>query len=372
MVGTAIILGEQGMSALGFLDWLRGSGENAVTIPPMDGALRPNDELDRAAVLATAHAPDNLVVHGEKLLFSSGRTVFAAVGQPRPELHFDADVTCLASDGVGALAVGLDSGTLLIRGGQFDGMEFGSSAAGALVSPTACLFRSPSRLVVALGSTGNPPSRWKWDLMEGNKSGNIWEFDLAGKSSRRLAGNLAWPNGLLELGDGALAVSESWRHCISRIAADGRRTELVGELPAYPGRLARAANGEILLTGFAPRRQLVEFILREPAYRRRMMAEVPEAYWMAPALKSGRDFREPLQGGAIRHLGIMKPWAPTKSYGLVMIMDRDFNFKASLHSRMGGRRHGITSCIEHSGRLISTSKGGDVVLESEMAGWTGA
>ncbi len=360
------------MNVLRLFDWLRGSGEYAVTIPSTDGALKPNDELERAETLAAVAAPDNLVSHQGKLFFSSGGGVFASANQPVPQMRFDADVTCLSSDGGGALAIGLDDGRLIVRGGAFDGAHPNPEPGGGIVSPTACLFRSTSRLVVAFGSAIHPPSRWKRDLMEANVSGSIWEFDLAAGTSRKLAGGLAWPNGLLDLGNGELAFSESWRHRLMKIAADGRVTVLVDELPTYPARLSRAGNGDILLAGFAPRRQLVEFILREPAYNRRMMSEVPEDYWMAPALRSGRDFREPLQGGAIRHLGIMKPWAPTKSYGLVIVMDRDFNFKASLHSRMGGNRHGITSCIEHGGRLISSSKGGDVVLASEMTWGTGA
>ncbi|KSV87271.1 hypothetical protein N184_31480 [Sinorhizobium sp. GL28] len=338
----------------------------------MDGALKPNDELDHALILAAMAEPDNLMVHQGRLFYSSGGTVFTNFDQPKSEMHFDADVTCLASNGDNVVAIGLDAGKLLVRGGAFDGAEPKPDLGGGIISPTACLFRSSSRLVVAFGSATNRPSRWKWDLMEGNASGSIWEFDLAARTSRKLAGGLAWPNGLLDLGNGELAFSESWRHRLMKIAADGRVTQLLDELPTYPARLSRASNGDILLAGFAPRRQLVEFILREPAYKRRMMSEVPEDYWMAPALKSGRDFREPLQGGAIRHLGVMKPWAPTKSYGLVIIMDKDFNFKTSLHSRMGGNRHGVTSCVEHAGRLIFSSKGGDMVLASEMAWGTGA
>ena len=54
--------------------------------------------------------------------------------------------------------------------------------------------------------------------------------------------------------------------------------------PAYPGRIAPAADGYWLAL-FAPRSQLVEFVLREPAYRKRMMAEVPQPFWIAPTLQ---------------------------------------------------------------------------------------
>ena len=47
------------------LDVFRG---RAITIPPMDGPLRPNTALDEAAVLETAEAPDNLCFDGKRVL----------------------------------------------------------------------------------------------------------------------------------------------------------------------------------------------------------------------------------------------------------------------------------------------------------------
>ena len=99
------------------------------------------------------------------------------------------------------------------------------------------------------------------------------------------------------------------------------RRSLHADLPAYPGRIAPAADGYWLAL-FAPRSQLVEFVLREPAYRKRMMAEVPQPFWVAPKLRSGRSFYESLQGGGVKHLGLLKPWAPTMSAGLCVKLDR--------------------------------------------------
>ena len=55
------------------LDLFRGT---AVTIPPMDGALKPNTALDDAPVALEIDAPDNLCGDGERLIFSSGEKVF--------------------------------------------------------------------------------------------------------------------------------------------------------------------------------------------------------------------------------------------------------------------------------------------------------
>ena len=93
-----------------------------------------------------------------------------------------------------------------------------------------------------------------------------------------------------------------------------------------------------------------------------MMGEVDKAFWIAPALASGKSFHEPMQGGALKQMGVLKPWAPTRSYGLVIELSPDFVPLRSFHSRAGGRRHGITSALERNGKLYATSKGGNELV----------
>jgi hypothetical protein len=52
------------------IDLFRGK---AVTIPPLDGALKPNTALDDADVVQRAARPDNVVKRGNTLLYSSGK-----------------------------------------------------------------------------------------------------------------------------------------------------------------------------------------------------------------------------------------------------------------------------------------------------------
>ena len=59
------------------LDVFRGK---AITIPPMDGPLRPNTALDEAAVVRRAAEPDNLCFDGRQVLYSSGTEVLALTG----------------------------------------------------------------------------------------------------------------------------------------------------------------------------------------------------------------------------------------------------------------------------------------------------
>ena len=124
------------------------------------------------------------------------------------------------------------------------------------------------------------------------------------------------------------------------------------DLPGYPARLAPASDGAAWLAVFAPRSQLIEFVLREDGYRRRMVNEIDPDYWIAPTLANGRSFLEPIQGGALKQMGVLKPWAPSRSYGLVIKLNDDFEPTLSLHSRADGSRHGTTSVLEHSATLL--------------------
>ena len=69
-----------------------------------------------------------------------------------------------------------------------------------------------------------------------------------------------------------------------------------------------------------------------------------------------------LQGGGVKHLGILKPWAPTLSFGMVILTDGNFLPYESYQSRADGITHGITSAIVQDGALYAVSKGDDVVV----------
>jgi hypothetical protein len=61
-------------------------------------------------------------------------------------------------------------------------------------------------------------------------------------------------------------------------------------------------------------------------------------------------------------MGINKPWAPSRSYGLLVRLDEDLQPAASFHSRANGLRHGLTSAIEVDDRILAASKGGDAII----------
>ena len=334
------------------IDRFRGRGAHAATVPPMDGALRPNTLLEQAAVVARIAAPDNLVFYRGQVLFSSGpmiHTLDPATGATTEWRRCAGEVTAMAV-AEGTLAIGLSDGSLILSGATDRTVK----TLGACI--TAIAPASADRLIVCIGSARNPAAEWKRDLLQGGATGSVWALSVADGSLQKLADGLSWPAGAAMAGDRVVVV-EAWKHRLTPLGT----APLITDLPGYPARLSPAPGGWWLAV-FAPRNQLIELVLREDDYRTRMMREVDPAHWIAPSLSPAADFNEPMQGGAIRTHGIIKPWAPTRSYGLLVRLDADFRPIASCHSRADGRFHGVTSALHFGDRVLVASKGGHAIL----------
>jgi len=347
-----------------WLERFLGRGSAAVTVPPLDGALKPNSLLEEAEPGFVMPAPDNLTPVEGVPVWSSGAQLLKLDGD-KPSLFatLQSNVTALAYSDAGYIAVACESHGIVILDPDGQSVNTALRDGGKYNCVTALAFADDDALLVCIGSTENALSAWQRDLLEQARAGQLLRIDLNSGEVKQLANGLAFPSGVLAERDGSIIVSESWATRLIRFGADGRMgAQLIEDLPGYPARLARAARGGYWLSIFAPRSPLIEFVLREPTYRRAMMAEVAPENWIAPALQSGLSFHEPMQGGALKQMGILKPWAPTRSYGLVVELNRNFTPIRSLHSRAGGRRHGITSAVEFDGRLWLTSKGGGEVV----------
>ncbi len=340
------------------LDIFRGK---AVTIPPLDGAFRADTRIEDAPVFASLVDVDNLVVHDGRILATSDNAIYALEEGAEPTVveSFSAPVSALAVSAQGALAVALESGEL-----TFDGRAVALPQGVSCI--TALAFGPHGTLWLANGSDRHAPSGWVADLMEKNSGGSIWRSEPGEDGFRKVAGGLAFPYGLLPDAGGVI-VSEAWRHRLVRFDVSGTPSRISEHLPGYPARLTPIPGGGALLSMFAPRNRLIELVLQEGHYRYDMMAQIPREYWIAPALSSGVSFLEPLQCGGIKTMGVHKPWAPSRSYGLVVRLDEDMLAVESFHSRASGKRHGICSAIFHDGRILAASKGGDCVVALDPA-----
>ena len=351
----------------GFADRLLGRGDATITVPSFDGALKPNQILEKAETIGQFDAPEDLASDGKSLYIADGTAILRFDGTATAEVRrFDRAVTALCCLPDGGIAVALDG-----REVQVFATPSASSAAVNFSDPSFnaidALSPGPTGTLIATdGSTARPYRQWVHDLMERGRSGRVFTLDIASGRTRAVASGLSYAFGACAAGD-ALFVSESWRHRLIGIAPDGSQRAVLDNLPVYPSRLSPAADGGFWLTAFAARTQLVEFVLRENAYRRRMMAEIDPEYWIAPKLKSGQSFLEPMQGAHIKTMGVVKPWAPPRSYGLVIRLSASGVPLYALHSRVDGVNHGVVAAVELNGALFVLAKGPGRLLRLPLA-----
>jgi sugar lactone lactonase YvrE len=350
-----------------FTNRFLGRGEATITVPSFDGALKPNQKLEAAETLLECDAPEDLAGDGSRLYVADGRRILRLDGRDATELRvLDQPISAIAAL-PGGLAVALNGREVRLYQNPTSGDPVATFADPAFNAINALATAPDGTLLATDGSATRGVGEWEHDLMELNRSGRVYRLDPNTRTVTRLAAGLGHAFGVCAAYPNVL-VSESWRHRLISIAPHGSRRIIVGHLPVYPSRLAKAANGGYWLTAFTARTQLVEFILREPAYRRRMMAEIDPAFWVVPRLRSGLSFKEPMQGAHLKTMGVIKPWAPPRSYGLVIRLSADGTPLYSLHSRVDGINHGIVAAEEAGGDLVMIAKGPGRVLRLPLAG----
>lgn len=348
-------------------------------IPSMDGALSPNDALDRCRPVGealpgaddVAEAPDGAlyVSAGPRVLRLSGpgyaeRAAVAEFPGAAGGLALHPDgrlLVCVAGHGLAAIDAA--GGQRWLTEAEGRPLHCLTSVA---VAPDGTIFASE-------GSRLNLPEEWCRDLLQRNRAGRVIACGPGLDAPQVLLRDLAYPHGLAVSPDGRfLWLAESWRHRVSRAPIAGRGlgplAPVIRNLPGYPARLGPAADGGFWLAIFALRTHLIEFVLREDDFRDEMMRTVAPEYWIGPALATSGDALEPMQSGGIKALGIQKPWAPPRSYGLVARLDAEGEIVESLHSRVGGRYHGVTAARDVAQGLVIVSKGhGRLLLETSGA-----
>ncbi len=338
-----------------------------ISVPAMDGVLKPNNRLEDSPCILNVAGLDDVAPVASGLVLSAGSSLVAfpvpsGGGDVETVSTFQGTIGFLAVLDDGRYAVGVTGqGVYLGLPGDFRLIEFAAELSACMTAATQA---ADGRLAICIGSRRNTASEWKRDLMEKGRSGCLCLLDLDTGSTVIVAEDLAFPYGVAALADGRLIVAESWRHSIVAIdTASGKRAVLLEDLPAYPSRLSPALDGGYWLTLFAPRRQLFEFVLREDGFRNEMLQTVDPEEWVGPSLSASTRYDHPLQQGAVRQMGILKPWAPSSSYGLVVRCDENMRPVESLHSRADGALHGMTGICETKDGVFAVARGaGKLVL----------
>lgn len=319
----------------------------------LEGALGPNDRLDQAAAMAVPAPGAMCVLHVALLVASRNRLLRFPAWGAVPEVWrvFDAPVTALAASPGGRMAVGLGDRLAVVDGD-----------APPAIWPTAPLGRIgdlcfADEETVALADPGYAPDQpvltlAPWDPVARGQLMLI----RAGGEARQIAGGLHAPMGVAP-DAGGLLVTELDR---ARILDDTGRVRQAG-FPAYLGRLRPISKGYALAC-LSRRDPLIEFLRTEPDFVRLMKTEIDPGHWIAPRERPDFTHDLPVTLGATRLHGAIKPWAPSFSYGLVILLDAALMPTGSAHSRANGQRHAIADVCEWQGSLIALSRASEEVL----------
>jgi hypothetical protein len=170
------------------LDAALGRGESAITIPALDGALRPNRRLDEASNRIPISRPSGIIAGPEGVLVSAGDEIrrLDAPGAWTLVHKAKSAISCLGR-AAGGIAVGLENGTIEVIGGRFDGATFDPTAEARC--PTA-IEGTEDGLYVCHGSSSSSPSNWQrvsWNAMPQDP---VWLLDPASEAA--IGSSTAW------------------------------------------------------------------------------------------------------------------------------------------------------------------------------------
>lgn len=342
-------------------------------IPALDGAFSPNQRLDKARKIGDdIDRPDDLALGPDGALYLSTDTVvlrcappdfttrreFARLSAPVGSLAWTPGgdlIACVSRYGLVALS---QAGEVIARLERAGGEP--------IVCPTAVTVAEDGTVYATDGSRHYPPEAWLHDLMAGHApSGRLISWNQDFTNATVLATHLSWPNGIVvSHNNDDVLVSESWVHRLTAFSRTGSgRRILAKNFAGYPARINRGQLKDYWITFFALRTHLTEFVLRERNFREAMIKTVPQELWIGPTLGDHFDHREPTQIGRIKKLGIQKPWAPARSYGLIARLDNRGEALESLHSRVDGLIHGVTAAGPVGARVLAISKGRNCLVE---------
>ena len=243
----------------------------------------------------------------ERFLSPTARSVVrlgdAARGPRSPASTAGITALCALPDGGFAVALGGEE--VRIEGGPLDGRRWTRCRRRALPcgerDQRGCRWNARRHRRLAAATT---VAHWAHDLME------PWRERPPGLARSAERARRAKSRTGLEYAFGACAAGRR-DPGLGELASSARRRRAERpaprpcsmRLPVYPSRLVAAAGGGFWLTAFAARTQLVEFVLRETAFRRRMMKEIAPEHWIAPRLRSGQSYPRADAGRASAHHG---------------------------------------------------------------------
>ncbi|WP_230173533.1 hypothetical protein [Rhizobium sp. CECT 9324] len=339
--------------------------KSRVSEPPamtLEGILGPNSRLDEALAIAVAR-PDALVVSTDgRLLISSGTSVLVAdrwADATSPWIALDQTVTALATSPGGLVAVGLESGEVRVHDRRGQPLAWPAPAGGPGSGAGAvsdCMFLSEDEIAVVRNGYASAQEALAMAPWEAGQAGTVTGYARDG-ATRVIARNLSCPMGICRDGRGEIALTELDTARVVDVSGQVHR----GGFPAYLGRLRKTQQG-YLLACLSRRDPLIEFLRTERSFVEEMKETIDPRHWISPRASPDFSHDFPIELGATRLFGEIKPWAPSFSYGLLITLDENFMPMGSMQSRANGRRHAISDAVIWNGDVIAVSQASGEIL----------
>ena len=292
-------------------------------MPSFDGALKPNQALEtRRDVCSNAPRPRIWRRDGADVYLADGAGLRPHRRRRRhPTIReFDRPITALACLPGGGIAVALD-GARSPRLSPIPRRRARARPSLARACAASTRWRRPAakRCYATDGSATRDVDDWAWDLMErGRTRPRACGSTSTDRRQSPLAAASRYAFGACAM-DGRRSVSRKLAPSADRGRAERRRAGRAGRIcrsiPRGCRRPPAAATGS---RPSSPARQLVEFVLREaglsPAHDGGDRSGITGS---RRGCARAQSFKEPMQGAHLKTMGVVKPWAPPRSYGLV-------------------------------------------------------
>src|ERR1700742_2751891 len=188
-----------------FADRWLGRGDATITVPSFDGALKPNQILEKAETAAQFDQPEDIATDGNAIYIADGMAVRRLDGAGTSEVRrFDRPISALCCMPDGGIAVALDGREVRVfatpsaENAKVTFTDPSMHAVNALAPGKA------GTLVATDGSATRPIGQWVYDLMERGRSGRVFALDLTSGKVRELASGLHYAFGACAAGEDTL------------------------------------------------------------------------------------------------------------------------------------------------------------------------